>query len=504
MKRAILSIIFATIVFPLLLVAGSAVKTDISVYEDEALLWKNGAYGYHIIYKNISDDESWYVLNNGDVPADFYIERAFLIWGSKQPKELEFNYTNNFAEIVFSHYEDKFSVDRTVTAEPYKINEHKGFVFDSFEDNYSYRIDITDFFDEIRNEGRFRGLMFDGKSLAGKYEVSEFYSDDNKEGAFWAIVLIYKSAFLNNSAIMVHDGIGVLDESLESVNPQDFGCEKDEVKGCTLLTDKGLFNLADLDVDSPVVTNLLVVSKEQKPHIFDIPDKDEMAACTPSENPFVWCDSGEHVFAVKVQNRGDKTIKNIAVKAEIPKYMRYIPGSTEYSIRKGCWMMVIDEDSSHPQIEKGVALKDEMDPCPIDSRYDDCKDFAVVRFRARVQDSTPKHYVIEAYAEISYDDGVPYKTNKGVPLILTYGSGCSLGQEADLTDCGGYYDCRPDVDPETNDDDYADSDNNDADINIGGDDEISQKDDADTTEDKSDRHDTDSSTVGCGCTIIRD
>ncbi len=482
--------------------AYSGVNTDVSVYEDEELLWSNGAYGYYVMYKNIADDDSGYIFNKGDVPPDSYVERAFLIWGAKQPDELEFDDTNNSAKIVFYHYEDNFSADRDVTATPYKIGGHKGFVFDFFEEHYSYRIDITDFFNEISYEGKFWGIVYDSESLAGKYEVSEFYSNDNKEGAFWAIILIYKSAFLNNSEIKIHDGVGLLDDFSHSLNPEDFGCEKDEIKGCSLLTNQGLFNIFDPDIKTPSVTNLIVVSKDIKPHIFYIPDKDEMTACTPSENPFVWCDDGDHFFAVKVQNRGDKTIKNVTVKAEIPKYMRYVPGSTEYSIKKGCWHPVKDEDPSFPQIEKGIVLKDEMEPCPTDSGYDDCQDFAVVRFRTVVNPGVPKHYVIKASAEISYDGGAPYIANKGVPLTLTSGSGCSIYEEADLTDCGGYYDCRHDIDNETNDEDHVDPDDNDPD-DIKDDNEISQKDDADTSENGTDLPDTESSTGGCGCTLIQ-
>jgi len=195
-----------------------------------------------------------------------------------------------------------------------------------------------------------------------------------------------------------------------------------------------------------IITNFLMVSVDTKAPTFDIPGQPEKVVCSPANDPARWCESGEHTFAIRVQNWGDDLTGRVTVRDKLPSNMTYVPGSTEYAtefeVKSGhkiakSWIPVPD-NGGFP-LESGIRVKDTMEFCPPGSDYLSCEEFVIVRFRATVNKTTPKHAVIENVAGIETPGFSAYNTNLGIPVKLTYApAGCVSNSEMiDLDLCGG-------------------------------------------------------------------
>ncbi|MBP5406073.1 hypothetical protein J6Z19_02855 [bacterium] len=202
-----------------------------------------------------------------------------------------------------------------------------------------------------------------------------------------------------------------------------------------------------------VITNYMIVSVDTKAPQFDIPGQPEKVACTPA-NKFDayslegnWCQGSlEHTFALRIQNWGTDSTKNISVRDSIPDGMEYVPGSTEYATsfevkdnKKIAKRWTPIPDSNGFPLENGFKVADSLNFCPENSDYLSCNDLIVVRFRAKVKSDAPKNQVIENIATYNTPGVNDYKTNLGIPVKLRIRSaGCVTSQDAvDLSECGG-------------------------------------------------------------------
>ena len=203
-----------------------------------------------------------------------------------------------------------------------------------------------------------------------------------------------------------------------------------------------------------VLTNYMIVSVDTKAPQFDIPAQPEKIACTPANdfNPNSidgsWCQGSlEHTFALRIQNWGTDSTKEIIVKDTIPAGMEYVPGSTEYATsfknendKKIATRWIPIPDTNGFPLENGFKVADSLNFCPEGSTYLDCNDLIIVRFRAKVKNDTPKNQIIENIATYK-TTGVlnDYRTNLGIPVKLRIKSaGCVASQDAvDLSNCGG-------------------------------------------------------------------
>jgi len=442
---------------------------DVSVYNGEELKWEDGAYGYFVMFKSLLDEngdcvesqtEKFYTLDESLVPPDAFVERAFLIWTGAQPVDKFDEITDSEVTLHYKFTDGNINETKTVTATGYKVTEPLGFEFDSIIESddagrsyFTYRVDVTDFFKTIHEIGRELGVESDGESLFGDYTLSdldcasdEFYSGNGTATSNWAIAIIYRSYLLAPVKITFFDG---LQELTKPTGPADFGCVDSDQK-CTLLTNNGAFDLFSFENDSWNIANLLITSEETTSSNFDIPDQPELVACTPANIPVnpknpdsFWCDNKlDHVFAIKIQNRGDSVSPAVIVKNSIPEDMEYVAGSTEYAaeftvvddkkIAKK-WNRIPDNEGAFPLIE-GYKISDNMNSCGADSDYLSCENTIMVRFRTRVKDDVQKNTVLENAANID-----TYTTNLGIPLKLKLTtSGCVSNQDdINLDDCGG-------------------------------------------------------------------
>ncbi|HQJ59805.1 MAG TPA: hypothetical protein PKV35_02345, partial [bacterium] len=294
-------------------------------------------------------------------------------------------------------------------------------------------------------------------------------------------------------------------------------CPTDDFQepNCTMLSNHGvdLFYDDNNEILKWTLTNLLISNLDAPFSNFDIPDQPELVACTPANIPLdpdnpdsFWCPSGEHTFAIRIQNWGNSDAEKIVVKAEIPKGMEYVAGSTEYSDE-----FCIYQNKKHAEIfntisdnENGFPLADgfniteltgKLNPCPEDSDYLSCENTIIIRYKAKIKDSTPKHFVIESSANIE-----TYNSNQGIPLKLRYSgsSDCGMDYYSDESDCGGYPEaCNPCGNNDAESGNSNDSENIDTET-IPDSDDKALINDSDTETDEKDN------SSGCGCSILGD
>ena len=198
------------------------------------------------------------------------------------------------------------------------------------------------------------------------------------------------------------------------------------------------------------ITNMLVVSVDTKAPMFDIPGKEEKVACTPANADGKWCETGEHTFAIRIQNWGDDITPPVIVKDTIPEGMEYVPGSTQYATEFDTvdgekiakkWIKIPDLGDGEFPLVSGFKVADTIDFCEVGDDYLTCKNLIVVRFRATVSSGTDKKAVLENVATIDTTGFPTYKTNLGLPVKLTLEPSSCVTDAAkiDLSQCGGEY-----------------------------------------------------------------
>ena len=252
---------------------------DVSVYRGEELKWENGAYGYHVMVTKLPPEYKDCIENSGSsdnvslsadaIPQDAYVERAFLIWGGTQNVDKIDELTDSEVKLVFNSYDIEFE---TITVTGYKVTEPQGFEFDSILETYyyekpffTYRADVTGFFEKLREKGREFGVEYDGESFVGDYHLSGLdcwsfgtFAESGSSIRMWALVIIYKSYLLTPQNIKIFDG---LEELTDPINPEDFGCVDSDQK-CTLLTDIGAFDLFTFENKDWIISNILITSEK--------------------------------------------------------------------------------------------------------------------------------------------------------------------------------------------------------------------------------------------------
>ena len=575
------------------LLAAKVLGPDVSQYRGEELKWEDGAYGYHVMFKtlleNLTADAnnpqadacisestgSTYTLDIADIPGDAYVERAFLIWSGAVPEASIDDPTDNEVFLSYTSSDGRISLNQTITGKKaYKITESADFEFDAFRDLdspthsfFTYRVDVTDFFKAIHDQGRELGVEDDGLSLFGDYNLSGLtcasdssYVQPTEMVSGWSLVMIYTSTEISPKKIYFYDGfknywyeeteINVTgfefptdpevrltlishegDPNLASIydnddmvaNPEGLQVQGDQVgwllisnecnpeaqmsDGVTTLFYTEIYNSisstygwADIDptciggtppvwdyenieyamdvdtfvMDSSaegsyashfhkggeriglrigankdqVITNMLVVSVDTKAPMFDIPVREEKVACTPANVDGKWCDSGEHTFAIRIQNWGDDITPPVVVRDTIPDGMEYVPGSTQYATEFDVvgteriakkWIKIPDQGAGEFPLISGFKVAEEIDFCEAEDDYLTCDNLIVVRFKATVASNVKKNAVIENVATIDTTGFPTYKTNLGLPVKLVNAlSGCVTNPEdIDLSQCGG-------------------------------------------------------------------
>ena len=233
MKRILLIIL----IFPTCLLA--AFGPDVSRLDGKDLKWEDGAYGYHVMFKSLLENSnpdgvnphadtcideltgSTYTLDSTHIPDNSRIEKAFLIWTGAVPEAEIDNLTDNDVFLNFTSTDGQISHNETITVgKAYKLTESADFEFDGFKDAenpthgyFTYRVDVTEFFENIHEQGRALGFEYDGYSLYGDYTVSGLtcasdssYVESAEMVSVWSLVVIYTSSDISIKNVYFYDG----------------------------------------------------------------------------------------------------------------------------------------------------------------------------------------------------------------------------------------------------------------------------------------------------------
>lgn len=268
-----------TLLFIPAFLAAGTIGPDVSKYRDTELKWEDGAYGYHVMFKsllenldpNINNPQadacinestgSTYTMDISHIPADSYVERAFLVWSGAVPVANINDPTDNEVTLSYKATTEPISETQLITAKKaYKITESADFEFDAFRDldkpsnsYFTYRVDVTDFFKSIHDKGRDLGLEYDGYSLFGDYTVSgltctaDGYKDSTEMVSGWALVLIYTSVEISPKKIYFYDGFKAYWFEETEINVTGFEFPTDPEVRLTFISHEGDPNLASFD-----------------------------------------------------------------------------------------------------------------------------------------------------------------------------------------------------------------------------------------------------------------
>jgi len=223
-------VLFSTLLF-------ASFGPEVSKYNGKDLKWIDEPLDYFVMFKSNLDENyncigdsngSTFFLDISHIPGDSYIERAFLIWTGTHPLNEKNNPTDNEVELSYISADQQIKNSETITASPGIVTNPQGFEFNSVEDNgfdtsyFVYRVDVTNFFQDIHENGRDLGLKYDGYSLYGDYSVKgiDCFKDENHPEATlsdWSIVLVYSSTEIAPKNVYIYDNFEHLkNEYLES------------------------------------------------------------------------------------------------------------------------------------------------------------------------------------------------------------------------------------------------------------------------------------------------
>jgi len=241
---------------------GTTIGPDVSVLDGKKLQWETGSFDYFVMFKSLMAntnreictygssvgcdysnnpepdtclESSTFQLTNRHIPDDAYIEAAYLVWTvSVDPNNV---HTDNDA--VLSFVSDDGQINETVTVTAPRVGmlgtskDHgqQDFTFEGigWEDNngnvygghYTYRVNVTDFFRMIHDDGRSLGYASDGLSLYGNYTVSDVDCTNNSQYlsqvvggsgysagvvAGWSLITVYRSTRVKPKMVYIYNG----------------------------------------------------------------------------------------------------------------------------------------------------------------------------------------------------------------------------------------------------------------------------------------------------------
>ena len=264
MKKLFLLILVIFSVLPAFAYDGTTIGPEVSELNGKKLQWGAGQFDYFVMFKSLMGNtnretctvgsavgcdypdnpepdtclpSSTFKLTNQHVPEDAYVEAAYLVWTSSlDPNNV--NHTDNTATLNFAS--DDGQITQTVNAVAPRIGTagtdanpgQQDFIFEGttiesggtiYGGYYTYRVDVTDFFNQIHAKGRNLGYKSDGMSLYGSYTVSDVECsndstylsqivDNNGYSATvmcgWSLITVYRSTRISPKMVYIYNGFG--------------------------------------------------------------------------------------------------------------------------------------------------------------------------------------------------------------------------------------------------------------------------------------------------------
>ena len=265
MKKLLVFVFVLSAVLSAFAYDGTTIGTEVSTLDGKKLQWEAGSFDYFVMFKSLMGNDireicssesspagcdwqdnpepdsclpqSTFQLTNSHVPEDAYVEAAYLVWTSSlDPNNV--NHTDNTATLNFKS--DDGQITEVVNAVAPRIGTagtdanpgQQDFTFEGITSEYNntiyggyytYRVDVTDFFNQIHAKGRDLGYKSDGMSLYGSYTVSdvECSNDSNYLSQVsggsgysasvmcgWSLITVYRSTRVKPKMVYIYNGFG--------------------------------------------------------------------------------------------------------------------------------------------------------------------------------------------------------------------------------------------------------------------------------------------------------
>ncbi|HRQ70519.1 MAG TPA: hypothetical protein PLW78_09500, partial [bacterium] len=226
-------------------------------------------------------DESLFTLTDFHIPEDAIIEKAYLVWmGAVDPAKFD-QPTDNSVKLKFIQESEFHPVihEETVTAGTTGklLTDTGSFEFESlyFQDDvkngcsesesgetvegqylgyFTYRVDVTAFFDEIQkvnfDEAKPEQGMYYGTYSFSDLDCTEHdnYRCNNKMMSGWALVLIYRSKYMQNKKLYLYNGFSYISADVSTASVNGFELPKYPVVRLSAMTANGVAGAYSVDL----------------------------------------------------------------------------------------------------------------------------------------------------------------------------------------------------------------------------------------------------------------
>ena len=294
-KLSMFSVVFLSVFFisAVTTMDGDDIGPEISVYSGSELKWEEGNRDFFVMFKSLLDrkndtynigsdgklnklnpqadsckESATFELSDFHLPPDAYVTDAFLIWNAAQPAAKLAELTDNSVHLKFTDSSGNVIIDKEITAPVHnKLDGEKSFDFESFagirqypnidytapEDGemgyYTYRVNITDVFEEAHAAGRDSGISDSRNALLGKWEVSglDCATDDfpylrgTTLVSNWSIFFVYTSSApgVKPKKIYVYNGFKDYQDKSQDILVKGFKFPNDPSIRVTILSSEG-------------------------------------------------------------------------------------------------------------------------------------------------------------------------------------------------------------------------------------------------------------------------
>lgn len=235
---------------------------------------------------------STFTLMNSHIPPDAHVVAAYLVWTTAVDRDKLDQKVDNSVTLTFDSKDGTVQYSKEITGPEHYLNESGGFNYegkklefplvngygkpfkqcvvdtDCHEEigtysecvpsndgksycglrqgAYTYRIDITDFFETLHEKGLDAGVTVDGFQLLGNYNVkgmdctnSSNYLNISGMIGGWSIILIYTSEEIFPKKIYLYDDLDIYQYKFTDINVAGFELPTDANVKITLHTLEG-------------------------------------------------------------------------------------------------------------------------------------------------------------------------------------------------------------------------------------------------------------------------
>jgi uncharacterized repeat protein (TIGR01451 family) len=273
--RKILFVLLLLVFFPL--AVSASLGPDVSVTADgKVLRWEEGSRDYFVMFKSLVEDRhgnatfrpenpqadscidyntgSTFTLESRHIPDDAYVEAAYLVWtAGADPSLFSSGNTDNSVTLSFFSQDGAISLNRDITSTVAgTFQTPPSFEYESLKSGiastgyFTYRVEVTDFMQEIIEKGREEGSAFDGFSLLGDYNVKNMdctnhnnYVSRSLMVGDWVLLFVYTSEKIRPKKIYVYNGFSEYQHTFEDIMVTGFELPDEAEMKLTMVVHEG-------------------------------------------------------------------------------------------------------------------------------------------------------------------------------------------------------------------------------------------------------------------------